>query len=169
MYEPIRHKSVHTLREPATAAAAAPHPARHNSSEHTPPGPDRPAHLRDQLAGHLTALLTATTELRRATAAALEADGSDQALAAQQTDLVAAVRHITERIGDLSPTGARLRLRHRPGAAAGGTLAELHAHAHTLAGRVLVVAAAQQDTATAMLACRRMDAHDAARRALRAG
>jgi hypothetical protein len=42
----------------------------------------------------------------------------------------------------------------------------LHAHAFDLAGRVLVVAAAQQDTRTAILACRGMDFHAAARRVL---
>ncbi|WP_377269642.1 hypothetical protein [Peterkaempfera sp. SMS 1(5)a] len=168
MYEPIRHKSVHTPRESAAVATAHPRPSHHNSSEHTAARPDRPAHLREQLAGHLAALLAATSELRRATTAALEAAGPDEALAAQRDDIESAAALITDRIEDLSPSGARVRLRRRPGTDTGGTLAELHAHAHTLAGRVLVVAAAQQDTATAMLACRRMDAHDSACRVLRA-
>jgi hypothetical protein len=168
MYEPIRHKSVHTPRESAATAAAHPRAPRHNSSEHTAARPDRPAHLREQLAGHLAALLAATTELRRATAAALEAAGSDEVLAGQQEDIDSAVALITDRIDALTPPGTRTRLRRRPVTDAGGTLAELHTHAHTLAGRVLVVAAAQQDTATAMLACRRMDAHESACRVLRA-
>ncbi|AXI79224.1 SCO4983 family protein [Peterkaempfera bronchialis] len=170
MYEPIRHKSVHTMRESAPMAAAArPRTAHHNSSDHTGVPADRPAHLRQQLAGHLDALLSATAELRRATAAALDAaPAPDPALGGQRADLESAAQRIGDRIAELSPAGEPLRVRHLPDSAAAGSLAELHARAHTLAGRVLVVAAAQQDTATAMLACTRMDAHEAACRALRA-
>ncbi|MFF4651306.1 hypothetical protein [Streptomyces sp. NPDC001380] len=162
MYEPIRHRSVHTLREPAPAH---PHAVRHNSSDRVPAPSARPAHLRQQLARHLGALLDATTDLRRATDAA--GGAADPALAAHRADLDDAARRIAARIAELAPAGGP-----PPGgrpspapAPAGRGLAALHARAHALAGRVLVVAAAQQDTATAMLACLRMDAHDAARRA----
>lgn len=159
MYEPIRHQSVHTVREA---------PRHHNSGERTgAAGAGRAAQRREQLAGHLAALLAVTTELHRATATELEAAPGRARLAAHLSELESAARRITDRIGELTPTGPQLRLHPQPGAAVGGSLAELHARAHTLAGRVLMVAAAQQDTATAILACHRMDAHDTARRALR--
>ncbi len=41
-------------------------------------------------------------------------------------------------------------------------LAALHHRAHALAGRALVVAASRADTAVAILAAERMDAHAAA-------
>ncbi|MEZ0068962.1 hypothetical protein ABIA32_005003 [Streptacidiphilus sp. MAP12-20] len=101
-----------------------------------------------QLAGHLTALLDVTRELQART--------GDPAL----QDAAAA---LTARIAEL---GAGLP----PRAAIPYTndLAALHSLAFDLAGRVLVVAAAQQDTRTAMLACRRMDFHTAAREAIQA-
>ncbi|MFJ6212724.1 hypothetical protein ACIQGZ_05245 [Streptomyces sp. NPDC092296] len=162
MYEPIRQKSVHTLREPAPVAAARPRAAHHNSSDHSATAA-RPAHLTSQLAGHLTALLAATDELRAATAAALAA-APDELLAAQRADLESAARQVAARIAELAPAGGPPP--YGPASTPGGTLAQLHARAQTLAGRVLVVAAAQQDTATAMLACTRMDAHQDARQAL---
>jgi hypothetical protein len=100
---------------------------------------------RGQLAGHLAALHDVTRELHART--------GDRAL----EDAAAA---LTSRIAEL---GA-----HLPPRAAvpyPADLDALHAQAFDLAGRVLVVAAAQQDTRTAILACRRMDFHTAAREA----
>ncbi|MEU7052018.1 hypothetical protein AB0A67_27280, partial [Streptomyces eurythermus] len=45
--------------------------------------------------------------------------------------------------------------------AVAGDPAALHRRAHTLAGRALVVAASRADTAVAILAAERMDAHAA--------
>ncbi|WP_042368698.1 SCO4983 family protein [Streptacidiphilus neutrinimicus] len=99
--------------------------------------------LRGQLAGHLAALLDVTRELHTRT--------GDRAL----EDAAAA---LTTRIAEI---GACLPQRAAVAYPAG--LPALHAQAFDLAGRVLVVAAAQQDTRTAILACRRMDFHTAAR------
>jgi hypothetical protein len=134
MYEPIRHPSVHRV-------------APHNSS--APSGgvatPERPSHLRRQLAGHLAALLALTRRL-----------GPEYEEAARQ---------LAERIEELAPGGVPAP---GPRPEAEASAEALHARAHDLAARVLVVAAAQQDTATARLACARMDAHaEAARRASR--
>jgi hypothetical protein len=109
------------------------------------PRQSRAEHLRSQLAGHLAALLAVTDELRAI-------DGTQ--------DLTDAAREIAERIAQLSPGTAPVRIWEgtRPGDGP-GRRAALHRQAHTLAGRVLVVAAARQDTTTAMLACRRMEAH----------
>jgi hypothetical protein len=104
--------------------------------------------LRGQLAGHLTALLDLTRELHART--------GDPSL----EDAAAA---LTARVAEL---GAPLA--PRAAVAYPEDLAALHARAFDLAGRVLVVAASQQDTRTAMLACRRMDFHTAARDTLTA-
>jgi hypothetical protein len=101
-----------------------------------------------QLAGHLAALLAATESVRAAT--------SDPG---QRAGLDAALDQLLTRLAELMSTEVRRPVAARTGAL---TPAELHQRALALAGRVLVVAAAQQDTATAMLACRRMDAHTAA-------
>jgi hypothetical protein len=138
MYEPVRHPSVHRMPE-------------HNSTVHTSTAgggvaaPQRPAqHLRRQLAGHLAALLAVTRRL-----------GPEYADAAAQ---------LSSRIEALVPGGLPVPApRHR----ADESAETMHEQAHDLAARVLVVAAAQQDTATAVLACARMDAHAAARRASR--
>ncbi|WP_456243083.1 SCO4983 family protein [Streptacidiphilus fuscans] len=96
-----------------------------------------------QLAGHLSALLDVTSELHRRT--------GDSALEI-------AVAALTARIAEIGAS-----LPPRAATAYPDDLTTLHAQAFDLAGRVLVVAAAQQDTRTAVLACRRMDVHTAAR------
>jgi hypothetical protein len=93
-----------------------------------------------QLAGHLSALLAVTDELGLGTAA--------DSIAAQVARLRGAppVRH-----AGLS----------------GADPASLHRRALALAGRALVVAASRADTAAAILAAERMDAHTAALAELR--
>ncbi|WP_175408515.1 hypothetical protein [Streptomyces sp. TRM64462] len=99
------------------------------------PHRSREEELDIQLAGHLAALLAVTDEL-----------GDD-----------AAAERIARQV-------ARLRgappARHA-GLTGAGTAA-LHQRAHALAGRALVVAASRADTAVAILAAERMDAHAAA-------
>ncbi|MFI6687806.1 hypothetical protein [Streptomyces sp. NPDC050485] len=90
-----------------------------------------------QLAGHLSALLAVTDELGLTEAG----------------DAIA--RQVARLRGGLPP------VRH-----AGLSRADadaLHTRAHALAGRALVVAASRADTAAAILAAERMDAHAAAR------
>ncbi|MEU6879769.1 hypothetical protein [Streptomyces sp. NPDC046712] len=99
------------------------------------PHRSREEELDIQLAGHLAALLAVTDEL---------GDEAAGELIARQV--------------------ARLRgappARH---AGLSGSNAEsLHRRAHALAGRALVVAASRADTAAAILAAERMDAHTAA-------
>ncbi|MEU6803399.1 hypothetical protein [Streptomyces neyagawaensis] len=113
--------------------------------------PDYPHRSREeeldiQLAGHLAALLATTDELR-ALAPAADLDTAAERLSEQ----VARLR------GGLPPV--------RSSAPAGGhdrDAAGLHRRAHALAGRALVVAASRADTAAAILAAERMDAHAAA-------
>ncbi|MFF4273283.1 hypothetical protein [Streptomyces sp. NPDC001536] len=103
----------------------------------------REEELEFQLAGHLAALLAVTDELRSAAPSA-ELDAAAERLAEQVT---------------------RLRSGSTPARASGGgdrRLASLHRRAHALAGRALVVAASRADTAAAILAAERMDAHSAA-------
>ena len=141
--------------QPKTAPAHRRPVARsHNSSLHTQDGP--PSTPGTQLTGHLAALHAATAAVRQ---------GTDDP--AQQAELDAALKLIAARIGALAPTATVIRSEATQVPAK--SPAELHDHAHALAGRLLVVAAARQDTATAMLACRRMDAHAAALSTLRAG
>ncbi|MFI8190931.1 hypothetical protein ACIF8T_19315 [Streptomyces sp. NPDC085946] len=109
------------------------------------PHRSREEELDIQLAGHLAALLAVTDELR-----ALQ----------PSADLEAAAERLAEQV-------ARLRGGRAPARAAGHTRREpdapaLHRRAHTLAGRALVVAASRADTAAAILAAERMDAHTAA-------
>ncbi|MEV4440027.1 hypothetical protein AB0K09_13535 [Streptomyces sp. NPDC049577] len=120
MYEPIRTKSVH---------AHGPHRSRQEE-------------LDTRLAGHLTALLTVTDELRALTPAA-ELDAAGRRLVTE-----------IERLTGHTP------LRAEPTASA-GTPAALHQRAHTLAGQALVVATQRGDTAGAALASERMHAHAA--------
>ncbi|MFE0471259.1 hypothetical protein ACFW2V_06520 [Streptomyces sp. NPDC058947] len=126
-------------------------PIRTKSVHSTPdgPNPDFPHRSREeeldiQLAGHLAALLAVTDELR-----ALE--GS--------TDLDTAAERLAEQVGRLrgGPAPARVTGTRRERSAAA-----LHRRAHALAGRALVVAASRADTAAAILAAERMDAHTAA-------
>ncbi|WP_405772744.1 hypothetical protein [Streptomyces sp. NBC_01538] len=129
MYEPIRTPSVHSTRT-ALADTASDFPHRSREEE-----------LDIQLAGHLAALLTATDDLR-AVAPSAELDIAAERLAGQVSRL---------RRGR-TPVRASV-------AATGGDLAALHQRAHALAGRALVVAASRADTAAAILAAERMDAH----------
>ncbi|QMU75129.1 hypothetical protein GXW83_04490 [Streptacidiphilus sp. PB12-B1b] len=145
MYEQTR-TTVSAQRRPAARA--------HNSSTPGAPGTTARTALPHgaPLSGHLAALVTATEAIRDAT--------PDPA---RRAELDAAAHELADRLTQLAPTGAPLP--HTAGAHGGRSLAAAHEHAHALAGRLLVVAAAQQDTVTAMLACRRMDAHAAARSA----
>jgi hypothetical protein len=100
------------------------------------PHRSREEELDIQLAGHLSALLAVTDELGLTEAG----------------DAIA--RQVARLRGGLPP------VRH-----AGLSRADadaLHARAHALAGRALVVAASRADTAAAILAAERMDAHAAA-------
>ncbi|MFG3195149.1 hypothetical protein ACGFYT_03360 [Streptomyces sp. NPDC048208] len=120
-------------------------PIRTKSVHSTPAASDFPHRSRDeeldlQLAGHLAALLAVTDELR-GPAADPELDAAAERLSAEV---------------------ARLRGGHAPvraAAGAAGDPAPLHRRAHMLAGRALVVAASRADTAAAILAAERMDAH----------
>lgn len=137
MYEqPRSNPAAQAVHERRRTTARA-----HNSSLHgqTAAGSTPGA----RTAGHLVALHATTALLRDATPDAPELD--------------AALEQIAARIRELAPvTGTARAMAAGP---SGRTPAELHRDAYDLAGRLLVVAAAQQDTATAMLACRRMDAH----------
>ncbi|RST18837.1 hypothetical protein E2C00_27210 [Streptomyces sp. WAC05374] len=99
------------------------------------PHRSREEELDIQLAGHLSALLAVTDELGDETAA----------------------ERIAQQVA---------RLRGAPPARHAGLTgadpASLHRRAHALAGRALVVAASRADTAAAILAAERMDAHTAA-------
>ncbi|MEU9173933.1 hypothetical protein AB0D34_40260 [Streptomyces sp. NPDC048420] len=108
------------------------------------PHRSREEELDIQLAGHLAALLAVTDELRAVSPSA-ELDTAAERLAEQVTRLR----------GGRTPTRAPLTV-------AGPRLAALHERAHALAGRALVVAASRADTAAAILAAERMDAHTAA-------
>ncbi len=143
--------AVHAQRR---AAARAHNSNAHGAAPSAAPGPT--AHAAP-LTGHLAALVSATEAVR------LAAESPEQ-----RAELDTALGELRKRLASLAPSGAV------PPQTAGGVtgrtdgsrLAMAHEHAHALAGRLLVVAAAQQDTVTAMLACRRMDAHAAARSAL---
>ncbi|CAL9437557.1 hypothetical protein [Streptomyces sp. enrichment culture] len=99
-----------------------------------------------QLAGHLGALLAVTDELRAV------APSSDLNTAAERLS-----EQVTRLRGGRTPARASATTQSRePDAAA------LHRRAHALSGRALVVAASRADTAVAILAAERMDAHSAA-------
>lgn len=117
--------------------AGTPHDFPHRSREEE---------LDIQLAGHLAALLAVTDELRAA---------------APSAELDTAAERLTEQVARLR--GGRTPAR-MPAATTGreATAAALHRRAHALAGRALVVAASRADTAVAILAAERMDAHAAA-------
>lgn len=134
MYEPIRSKSVHAM-----------------AGRGRTPGQDYPHRSREeeldiQLAGHLAALLAVTDELR-AVAPSVELTDAAERLAQQIARL---------RGGEPPVRSAVAAAIHEP------HLAALHQRAHALAGRALVVAASRADTAAAILAAERMDAHTAA-------
>lgn len=130
MYEPIRTPSVHSTRD-RLAGTASDFPHRSREEE-----------LDNQLAGHLAALLTATDELR-ALAPSADLEAASARLAAQVSRL----------------RRGRTPVRASPPATASPDLTALHQRAHALAGRALVVAASRADTAAAILAAERMDAH----------
>ena len=109
------------------------------------PHRSREEELDIQLAGHLAALLTVTDELRTA-APSDDLDTAAERLAAQ----------VARRRGGRPPVRAATGDDH------GSHLVALHQRAHALAGRALVVAASRADTAAAILAAERMDAHAAA-------
>ncbi|MBC3842726.1 hypothetical protein GXW82_28775 [Streptacidiphilus sp. 4-A2] len=142
------------VRAQRRAAARSVHNGTtHNSSTHgtdEPPSRSAASHAA-HLTGHLAALLTATEAALTLT--------DDQA---QRAELGTALEELRQRLAELAPHGAALS---QTSGTPARTAAMAHEHAHALAGRLLVVAAAQQDTTTAMLACRRMDAHAAARSA----
>ncbi|MEU0033900.1 hypothetical protein [Streptomyces sp. NPDC006333] len=105
------------------------------------PHRSREEELDIQLAGHLAALLAVTDEIR-----ALAPSPDLDTAAARLAEQVARLR------GGVAPV--------RASAAAPGPRAHaLHQRAHALAGRALVVAASRADTAAAILAAERMDAH----------
>ncbi|QQM41102.1 SCO4983 family protein [Streptomyces liliifuscus] len=138
MYEPIRTKSVHTM------AGTADFPHRSREEE-----------LDIQLAGHLAALLAVTDELR-----GIEPSAELDVAAERLTGQVARLR------GGRAPVRASVT---GAGTTAGSDkIVALHERAHALAGRALVVAASRADTAAAILAAERMDAHTAATEARRA-
>ncbi|MFF1542951.1 hypothetical protein [Streptomyces sp. NPDC058291] len=110
------------------------------------PHRSREEELDIQLAGHLAALLAVTDELR-ATAPSADLDTAAARLAQQVTRL---------REGR---TPVRSPLAADP---AEPRLTAAHERAHALAGRALLVAASRADTAAAILAAQRMDAHAAA-------
>lgn len=129
MYEPIRNQSVHTMGD-----TDVPHRSRDEE-------------LDIRLAGHLTALLTVTDELR-ALNPSPELDDAGQRLAAQSA-----------RLG-----GGRAPLRAAPSArsASASHVTALHQRAHTLAGMALVIATSRDDESAAELAADRLEVHAAA-------
>jgi hypothetical protein len=140
MYEPIRTKSVHTMAGEPEDDARFPHRSREEE-------------LNIQLAAHLAGLLAVTDELR-------------EGFSEPDPGLDAAADRIATHIARLRQGRPPVR-RTRGAATAAPTLHEshasaLHRKAHALAGRALVVAASRADTAAAILAAERMDAHAAA-------
>ncbi|MER5490605.1 SCO4983 family protein [Streptomyces sp. NPDC002454] len=130
MYEPIRTKSVHTVADQGD------YPHRSREEE-----------LDIQLAGHLSALLAVTDELRALTPTPDLARAADR-IAGQIARLrgAAPVRGVPEPAVPGPGRARSLGLHHR---------------AHALAGRALVVAASRADTTVAILAAERMDVHAA--------
>ncbi|MGQ4362352.1 SCO4983 family protein [Streptomyces sp. SAS_272] len=135
MYEPIHTASSRRSVHPTMAGTPSDFPHRSREEE-----------LDIQLAGHLAALLAVTDELR-ATAPSADLDAAAARLAQQVTRL----------------RGGRTQVRSAPASApaAAPRLVALHDRAHALAGRALLVAASRADTAVAILAAQRMDAHAA--------
>ncbi|MFD7487066.1 SCO4983 family protein [Streptomyces mirabilis] len=106
------------------------------------PHRSREEELDIQLAGHLAALLTVTDEIR-----AIEPSADLDAAAERLAEQVARLR------GGVAPVRASAAAVREPHVVA------LHQRAHALSGRALVVAASRADTAGAILAAERMDAH----------
>ncbi|MET9906512.1 hypothetical protein ABZZ74_06770 [Streptomyces sp. NPDC006476] len=105
------------------------------------PHRSREEELDIQLAGHLAALLAVTDELRAA---------------APSADLDEAAERLAEQVARLRGGVTPVRMQVAPTEV---DLTTLHERAHALAGRALVVAASRADTAAAILAAERMDAH----------
>ncbi|MEU1342625.1 hypothetical protein ACIPX0_20830 [Streptomyces sp. NPDC090075] len=135
------YEPIRTKSVHSTTMAGAPSDFPHRTREEE---------LDIQLAGHLAALLAVTDELRSRT---------------PSTDLDAAATRLAEQVARLR--GGRTPV--RASQAAAGQPAALHERAHALAGRALVVAASRADTAAAILAAERMDAHAAATELITAG
>ncbi|MCC3770396.1 hypothetical protein [Streptomyces sp. UNOC14_S4] len=133
MYEPIRTKSVHTMAEPCRKI----HGPRRSREEE----------LDNRLAGHLTALLTVTDELR---------------VLAPSAALDEAAQRLAERVARMRGGRAPLRATPTTDEAPPARVTALHQRAHTLAGQALVVATSCGDTAGASLAAERLQAHAAA-------
>lgn len=129
MYEPIRSKSVHAMAE-----ADFPHRTREEE-------------LDIRLAGHLTALLTVTDELR-ALAPSAELDEAAEELAAQVTRL---------RDGT-----APLRAAPSEHVADPAHIDSLHHRAHTLAGHAVVIATYRDDEPAVVVASQCRDFHASA-------
>ncbi|GEC05748.1 hypothetical protein SSP24_34030 [Streptomyces spinoverrucosus] len=108
------------------------------------PHRSREEELDIQLAGHLAALLAVTDELRAL---------------APSDDLDTAAARLAEQVARLRGGRTPARISATAAATAEPHLAALHRRAHALAGRALVVAASRADTAAAILAAERMDAH----------
>jgi hypothetical protein len=126
MYEPIRSKSVHDMTE-----ADFPHRTREEE-------------LDIRLAGHLTALLTVTDELRALTPAP-ELDEGAEELAVQITRL---------RGGD-----APLRAAPSKPVSDPTHIDSLHHRAHTLAGHAVVIATYRDDEPAVVVASQCRDFH----------
>ncbi|MEV0266345.1 hypothetical protein AB0I49_34060 [Streptomyces sp. NPDC050617] len=136
MYEPIRTKSVHSMAEPADARGRGPSRSREEE-------------LDIRLAGHLTALLTVTDELRA------ESDGP---AAAELDDAARRIAGAAARLrGGRAPLRAAPTTGGTPGPAA--RTAALHQRAHMLAGQALVVATSRADEAGTALAAERLAVH----------
>ncbi|MCC3779246.1 hypothetical protein [Streptomyces sp. UNOB3_S3] len=120
---------------------------RHAACTHGPHR-SREEELTIRLAGHLTALLTVTDELRALTPTTAGLDDAAHRL-------TLCVKHLR----------GNPPLRARPTAVPANPparIAALHQRAHTLAGQALVVATQRGDTTGATLAAERMAAHAAA-------
>ncbi|MFE0045104.1 SCO4983 family protein [Streptomyces albireticuli] len=132
MYEPIRTQSVHSL----AAQHWSKRELRHSREEQ----------LDIRLAGHLTALLTVTDELR-----ALAPSGALDDAADRLADLITRMR-------GSSP----LRAAPSSDGATPARIDALHQRAHQLAGQALVVAVSAKDTAGETVAAASLRAHAAA-------
>ncbi|GAA0306344.1 hypothetical protein GCM10010302_51280 [Streptomyces polychromogenes] len=126
------------MYEPIRSKSAV-HVVDGSRSEPQYPQSSRGEALDIQLAGHLAALLAVTDEL-----------GLEDGGAARIAEQVARLR------------GSQpVRVAH-PAPPQGADTLTLHRRAHDLAARALLVAASRADTAVAILAAQRMDAHAAA-------
>ncbi|UNO40183.1 hypothetical protein [Streptomyces sp. MST-110588] len=157
MYEPIRTKSVHSMAAD-TAGRRGPHRSRTEE-------------LDIRLAGHLTALLTVTDELR-SLVRRHEGDGTGGRpetgpYAVSGAELDRAADRIAEQVARLR--GGRYPLRAEPtGGGDPARVPALHRRARTLAGNALAVATARGDAAAIALTSERMEAHTAVHRNLAA-